>query len=135
MLYGLNYAVSLRAYRVPFDPAASAEWYIHQALGTDLVIGGVQPCSASEVLEEVEQSLRYNGTGSAGPDPEVLQSDRFNELVAALLAELSYATSDATLVTTFWLRQGHPFYPVFWDFAFVIAGPSGGLVFIGSSSD
>ena len=41
----------------------------------------------------------------------------------------------AALLAQFWLRDGHPAYPVFWDFAFVIAGSAGGQVFIGSSSD
>jgi hypothetical protein len=43
--------------------------------------------------------------------------------------------SQATLVVNFWLKAGHPAYPVFWGFAFVIAGPRGAEVFVGSSSD
>jgi hypothetical protein len=135
MLYGLNYQVHFSLYRVPFDPAAPAEWYITQALGPDVVIGGVKADSKAEAIVEVEQSLCYSGDESSGPKQSVLQSKRFNELVTSVLAELDHAIGESTLFAQFWLRQGHPHYPVFWDFAFVIAGPSGGLVFIGSSSD
>jgi hypothetical protein len=38
-------------------------------------------------------------------------------------------------VWSFWLEEGHPFYPVQWDFAYVLAGHNGAEVFIGSSSD
>jgi hypothetical protein len=56
-------------------------------------------------------------------------------LVAAVLAELKSKVDVASLLAHFWLQEGHPAYPVFWDFAFVVAGPEGGLVFLGSSSD
>jgi len=43
--------------------------------------------------------------------------------------------SDATTIKRFWLKQGHPAYPVFWDFAFVVIGTQQVELFIGSSSD
>jgi hypothetical protein len=51
------------------------------------------------------------------------------------LAELGRAIAGAELLARFWLREGYPADPVFWDFAFVLAGPGCGLVFLGSSSD
>jgi len=35
LLYGWNYAVSLRLYRLPFSPDAGAEHYVAYALGCD----------------------------------------------------------------------------------------------------
>jgi hypothetical protein len=55
--------------------------------------------------------------------------------VGVVLAHLDHALAAALLVQSFWLKKGHPDYPVFWDFAFVIAGSSAAEVFIGSSSD
>ena len=135
LLYGINYVVFLRVYRTPFVTDAPAEWYVSQALGPSAVIGGIGAVSGSEVVAEVEQSLRYVGDTGCGPKPSALRSRRFKALVPAVLSELEGAIGEASLVAQFWLRDGHPAYPVFWDFAFVIAGPSGGLVFIGSSSD
>lgn len=135
LLYGYNYQVFLRLYNVAFAPEAPAEWYITQALGPSVDIGGVVPATGPALLAEVEQSLRYAGDENSGPQSAALRSSRFKALVPAVLCELKQAVAGASLVAQFWLRDGHPAYPVFWDFAYVIARPSGGLVFIGSSSD
>jgi hypothetical protein len=135
LLYGYDYCVFLRACRIPFVPGKPAEWYVYQALGPAAVIGGLVQVTGPEIIAEVERSLRYAGDGSSGPKPSVLQSRKFEELVAGVLDELARAVAGAELLAAFWLRKGHPAYPVFWDFAFVIAGPDGGLVLIGSSSD
>ena len=135
LLYGYNYQVFLRVYRALFAPDESAAWYVAQALGPSAVITGSVPVAGAVIAAEVEQSLRYAGDEGSGPKPSALRSRRFNELVPAVLSELERAIAGATLLVAFGLREGHPAYPVFWDFAFVIAGPAGGLVFIGSSSD
>ncbi len=135
LLYGYNYQVFLRAYRVPFASGEPAAWYVLQALGPSAVITESVLVTGAEIATEVEQSLRYAGDEGSGPKPSTLQSRRFQELVPAVMSELGQAIAGATLLAAFGLREGHPAYPVFWDFAYVIAGPTGGLVFIGSSSD
>src|SRR5262245_25519615 len=107
VLYGTNYQVFLRLYRLPFSPRASAEEYITQALGPAAVVGRTSPATGPEVLAEVEAALRYAGDRSSGPRPSALRSK----------------------------KEGHPACPVFWDFSYVLAGPTGANVFIGSSSD
>jgi hypothetical protein len=86
-------------------------------------------------LTEVERSLHYAGDQGSGPKPAALRSRRFSELVAVVVDELKRAITAADLLAKFSLREGHPQYPVFWGFGFVISGPRGGLVLIGSSSD
>jgi hypothetical protein len=135
LLYGYNYAVFLRVYRVPFAPNEPTAWYVTQALGPSAVVTGSVPVTGAEIVAEVEQALRYVGDEGCGPKPSALRSRRFKELAPAVLSELVRATAGASLLAAFGLRKGHPAYPVFWDFAFVIAGPAGGFVFIGSSSD
>ena len=134
LLYGYNYAVSLRSFHVPFDSAATVENYIHQVLPNS-EIGGTQLVSGQEVLENVEQSLRYAGDAGSGPKPAVLNSTKFEELLAKVLSHLKQAVSGATSIFYFWLRKGHPDYPVYWDFAFVMIGLEYVEIFIGSSSD
>ncbi len=135
LLYGYNYQVFLRVYRVPFAPGESAAWYMAQALGPSAVVTGSVPVTGPEIVAEVERSLRYAGDAGSGPKPAVLRSKRFKALVLSVLSELERAIAGASLLAEFGLREGHPAYPVFWDIAYVIAGPAGGLVFIGSSSD
>ena len=135
LLYGYNYEVFLRVYRVPFAPGEPAAWYVSQALGPSAVVTGSVPVTGPETIAEVERSLRYAGDEGSSPKPSALRSRRFKALVLAVLSELERAVAGASLLAAFGLREGHPAYPVFWDFAYVIAGPAGGMVFIGSSSD
>lgn len=62
------------------------------------------------------------------PRPLVLRSIRFNELLGSVLSHLEQAMGGATVTKTFWLKSGHPAYPVYWDFAVVVAGPGGAEV-------
>lgn len=134
LLYGWNYAVFLHSYRLPLVQGAVAQDYVVQALPNS-EIGGIHPISVRELLDEVDQSLRYAGDTGSGPKPAAINSSKFEELLAAVLSHLEEAASGATEIICFWLKSGHPDYPVFWDFAFVIVGTRGAEVFIGSSSD
>lgn len=137
LLYGYNYEVFLRLYKLPYLPGAGAgaEQYISEALGPTAVVGGSCPVTGQKVLAEVEESLLHAGDEGYGPLPSALGLEKFNELLKSVLSHTERSVSSATLIEQFWLKEGHPAYPVFWDFAFVIAGPLGVEVFIGSSSD
>jgi hypothetical protein len=135
LLNGLNYVVFLRLYRIPFSPGAGPEQYIAQALGPAAVIGGSSPAMGQEVLAEVEEALRHAGDRAYGPRPSTLRSKKFKELLRSVLSYIEQAVAGSTVIERFWLKEGHPAYPVFWDFAFVIAGRHEAEVFIGSSSD
>lgn len=76
--------------------------------------------------------MLHAGDEAYGPLPSVLASEKFRELLASVLAHIEQSASSATLIEQFWLKEGHPAYPVFWDFAFVIASPLGVELFIGS---
>src|SRR5262249_30189375 len=105
------------------------------ALGAAAVVGGSSPATGKDVLTEVEEVLRHEGDEGYGPRPQALQSQKFEDLLSLVLSHLEQALGEASLVERFWLKEGHPDYPVFWDFAYVIAGPTAAEVFIGSSSD
>ena len=135
LLPGVNYVVGLRLDRVPPIPDATPAQYITAALGPKAVVGGVSEDSAPEVLAEVERCLRYPGDRSAGPPASVLGLRRFTELVEFVLEYLARGIAESEAVFSFWLKDGHPFYPVFWDFAYLLVGVGGAEVLIGSSSD
>jgi hypothetical protein len=50
-------------------------------------------------------------------------------------ADLERSAADAGLITQVGLRDGHPFCPVWLDFAYMWVKPWVAVVFIGSSSD
>jgi putative transposase len=47
LLYGYNYQVFLRVYRVPFAPGEPAAWYVTQVLGPSAVVTGSVPVTHS----------------------------------------------------------------------------------------
>jgi hypothetical protein len=132
---GLNYSVFLQGYTVPSQPVASSEQLIRKALGGTAVLAGVEAVRPEQVTEEVRSSLVYVGDSGAGPDLESLRSERFGQLISSLLADIESISRCASKIEQFWLREGHPAYPVFWDFAFLFTGSSESIVLIGSSSD
>jgi hypothetical protein len=134
LLYGYNYAVFVQSYLLPTKPEATIEDYITQVL-PHAEVGGMQLVSEQDVLILVEQALRYAGNEGSGPKPAALNSPKFEELLGDVLAHLKHVGAEATTITSFWLKSGHPAYPVFWDFAFVFVGKQAVELFIGSSSD
>lgn len=135
MLYGRNYAVSLRLFPLSHIPNGDVAQYVAIALGSGAIVGGVQTVAANEMLENIEVSIRHQGDESYGPKQAVLTSEAFEEHLGSLISHLVEATAKATDLQAFWLKEGHPDYPVFWDFAYLIDSPSGSEIFIGSSSD
>ena len=131
----LNYAVFLLARAVPLRGDGPSEALVRAALGHAAVVGGIQDVSREEMLEEVGAAISHVGDRGSGPAAGVVASARFHALLAAALADLDARARVATKVESFWLKKGHPAYPVFWDFAFLVTGSAEALVFIGSSSD
>ncbi len=140
LLEGLNYTVSLKTYPLEYSSGKLGEWYVTQALGPEVTINGINPVKAPVLLNNVETCLCYegswhNGHQEYGPDSTSLSSKRFKLLLSDLIEALKEKTARAELVAEILIKDGHPFYPVFWDFAYVIVGAGGPIVLIGSSSD
>jgi hypothetical protein len=134
-LPGLNYVVSLDLHRVPTISGGTPEQYVAAALGPKAVVGGTAGVATADMLAEVERCIRWAGDRGSRPDEKAINSPRLDELVACVLAHLKRVATRSTAVWSFWLKDGHPHYPVQWDFAFGLVGPGGAEVFIGSSSD
>lgn len=88
LLYGFNYQVFLRAYRAPYSPEAPAHWYVADALGPSAILEDVATTDEHSILTEAEQSLRYADESGSGPEPTVLGSRRFEDLLDEVLVEL-----------------------------------------------
>jgi hypothetical protein len=134
LLYGYNYEVFLQSYQLPLIPGATVKDYIIQAF-PNAEVGRIWQISEQDVFMEVEQSLTYSGDDSSGPNPMALKSPRFSELLGITVLHLEKIVKNATAISGFWLKDGHPAYPVFWDFAFVVIGTQNVELFIGSRSD
>lgn len=113
LLYGHNYEVFLRRYKLPYLPGAGAEQYISEALGSTAVVGGSRPVTGQEVLAEVKESLLHAGDQGHGPLPSALGSEKFKKSLRNVLSYIERAVSSATLIEQSWLKEGHPAYPAF----------------------
>ncbi len=132
---GTNYSIFLRFYEVPSTADGDARSYICEALGSGASVGGIDEIEVAEVKVEIENLILYAGDNGAGPDASILNSSKLAEMIASLKVELSQLASEAQKIERFWLNDGHPAYPVFWDFAFLFTGVDKATMFIGSSSD
>ncbi|MBA2114289.1 hypothetical protein [Bremerella alba] len=134
-LFGWNYVVHLRLYRPPYISEADVNQYVATTLGSEAIVGGSQQVTADEMMDDIETSIRHRGDASYGPKQGALESRAFKELLDAVLSHFKEVSTNADRIELFWLEEGHLDYPVFWDFAYLIASPSGCEIFIGSSSD
>ncbi|MFT7542849.1 MAG: hypothetical protein ACI9K5_003831 [Gammaproteobacteria bacterium] len=132
----LNYTATFGLFAALGSADGSLEEIAHQAIGPLTKIGGSWSCTKSSLLEEeVASSLEYLGDNGAHPNRDFLNSPMFQEVVDCATREIGDFIDAADLLIDFYLAEGHPFYPVFWDFAFAIVRGRDAYILIGSSSD
>lgn len=131
-----NYAVFLRLYQLSTASGADdLEGCIRTAVSADAKIDGVEAISAENLISEMDGLLRYAGDPGAGPGEAVLGSSEFSEVLTELKHDISELASRAKAIKRFWFVEGHPAYPVFWDFAYAFFENEKMTIFVGSSSD
>lgn len=132
---GVNYSVSLRAYSGVMQDKTDISDIISGLIGEEVVIGGVQDLGVTEVTEALREYLGYPGDESAGPDVSTLESVEFSGLLNRLLESVAQLSETSFGLKSFWFAEGHPAYPVFWDFAFLFLRKNEHCLLVGSSSD
>lgn len=130
-----NYAVDFRLYPCTGLAGESLTEILAAAFPHPVVIGGSKSATALELLEDFKAGLEYAGDEGAYPNLAFLSTAEFQASVDELLKWFEEFSTGANQIVGFWLKEGHPFYPVFWDFAYVIEKDQDAFVFIGSSSD
>ena len=132
-LPGLNYVVSLYVHRMPALPDASVEDYLRAAFGEHAGTITTLEIDRDEMLGQVDYGLSYPGDRGAYPPRAALESEEFARHLRTLLGYLRRSADEATGV---WSYSGYSmFYPVFWDFSFVIVKPLWAVIVHGASSD
>lgn len=132
LLYGLNYAVSLRLYG-PWNSERGLIETLKKLISEDCELSGVLRTSSDEAKTVITNCLLYKG--DEGSKPLELDSNK-EEIIKLLNNMLSMiGFENAEMVVEFGFRQGHPAYPVFWDFAYDIHVKDKRWIFIGCSSD
>jgi hypothetical protein len=113
----------------------SIDEIVKAALGPEAVIDRIFPSTAQDVQADLKSALSYAGYESSHPCRDYVGSETQKKHLLELSSKLAKFLAKASKITAFTLESGHPFYPVFWEFAFNIEVAGKAYIFIGSSSD
>jgi hypothetical protein len=131
----LNYCASFKFVKCHGMAGRALQEILASGLGEGVVIGGVSAAGPADVLEALKDALAYQGDAGSHPGQGYATSETCRQDVSRVLAQVGALLEGASHIVSFRLKEGHPFYPVFWDFAFSIEKGTDAFVFIGSSSD
>jgi hypothetical protein len=132
---GLNYSVFLKAYSGAKESTSNISEIATALIGNGVVVSEIRDVDAADVVEEVRQNLSYAGNENASPNGEILASAEFSNLVKSILESIAQLSKSSTGIKALTFAEGHPAYPVFWDFAFLFMSENDCLLLVGSSSD
>jgi len=137
LLYGdgKNYTVFIRSYGTDFIADLTIQEIVQRMIGDEAIIEDVRDVNFSEVERELRTGFGYSGDDNAGPAVTTLESSQFRVLLEEICEEAKLESHRSTGLKTFRFKDGHPAYPVFWDFAFLFIGDSKCELLVGSSSD
>ena len=133
---GLNYSAFLCVFSAPGRAGQPARDVVRAAVGPEAEIGG-QPSVSSleELLSELRAAVRYEGGDGSHPTPGFSGSAECARLLKSASARLRAEFARAGAIHSLSFSEGHPHYPVFWDFAFLVEREADAFVFVGASSD
>jgi hypothetical protein len=131
----LNYCANFQIWDAGDVAGESVQKIVMQAIGDSITIGGTYPITHSEAMDEIQNGFFFTGSEGSHPNLPLLESKSYQLEIAEIIKELSNWLKHADQIIGFWLKDGHPFYPVFWDYAYIIEQGKRAYVFIGSSSD
>jgi hypothetical protein len=132
---GINYSVSLRVYSDLPESTDDINSIVNRLIGHEAVLNGVRDVGVTEVVETLLQSLGYVGDEGAGPGPNVIRSADFSRLLGNIRDSVVQLSRTVYGIKSFEFAEGHPDYPVFWDFAYLFLGNDQHVLLVGSSSD
>ncbi|WP_423205522.1 hypothetical protein PGC34_12285 [Pseudomonas kribbensis] len=132
LLYGWNYQVWVNVYG-PLDANQSLVDALRASVSGNCEVDRTTPLSVEDAKELVIESLTYPGDEGAGPIDLELKRAEVLHLAGKLLEAAHVEQADQ--VSTFWLKKGHPGYPVFWEFALDVHAQGQRWILLGCSSD
>jgi hypothetical protein len=131
---GTNYTVFLQCYTGSLPPGLTFEQKVCAVLGPACVVENVRDLERRSIEEILRESLSYRGE-HAGPDAAILASQRFHELLDAIVTDCQHASGSSQVAQSFLIVDGHPAYPVFWDFALFFGRADEYALLVGAASD
>ncbi len=131
----INYSVSAKIWHCPIAAGSAAIEIIRSVLLDKVELRAVNAAKPQNVLENLKTCLEFSGDTGAHPDLDYLNSPQAKQDQEQFLGEISNFIQGSDSISNLFLAEGHPFYPVFWDFAYLIEKGPDAYLFIASSSD
>jgi hypothetical protein len=131
----LNYEVNFMVKMCKGRARQSLEEVLSWAFRQTVQVSKIQKVKDEDVLKALYDALSYDGGEWVHPGRTYLNSSEFRTDKENAISQLKTILAKAKSITAFQLEEGHPFYPVFWEFAFLIEHDLDAILFIGSSSD
>ena len=132
---GWNYTVFLMCYEGPSSLHADLDSAVGRLVGSEVVVEDLGQVEEAELLAEVASCLSFVGSDGEGVEPQLVESGEFRSLLIGVMNDAKHLASRASTIRRLRILEGHPAYPVFWEFAFLFTASSKLILFIGSSSD
>lgn len=131
----LNYVVSVKIFSGKSLVNSDEIDLIETILNTNTEVSDIEESNLFELLETVKECFEFSGDEGSYPNQKYLASNDFRNELNELLQQLKVLFSENSGTLKFWLKEGHPFYPVYWDYAFLVKKSDDNYILIGSSSD
>ncbi len=130
-----NFIADVELYQSEITNEVNEIELIEKTLGATAEVGGIVKSDLAELISMVKDCFEYLGDDGSHPNRNYLSSEKMKIEVAEVLNNLKKIFSETKEIYSFWLSNGHPFYPVFWDYAFLGKTAEKCFILIGSSSD
>jgi len=132
----INYSVFLRVYSGGAPPGLPTAQAIAAILGAECIVSDVCNLDAGQMEAVLRNNLAYAGNAGAGPGTATLASLQFRQLLDAIIEDCRAKHARSRVAGSFTIADdGHPAYPVFWDFNLFFCDADSYTLVVGSSSD
>lgn len=131
-----NYQASIGLFDSDGDQSEMSEdTSVKNILGSMAEPSGFQKCDLDEMLSDVSNCIDWKGDYASYPNRKYHSTKNYIEDIDKALSKLRRLLGGSLNILRFEIQKGHPFYPVYWEFAYLVRLPEKDYVFIGSCSD
>ena len=131
-----NYSASIGLFSSEeVDDDMTDEAMIKTILGPTTKPDYFQECELEQMLLGIRNCIDWKGDEAVYPNRKYHATANYSDDVAAVFSKLGNLFEGASGIKSFDIAEGHPFYPVFWEFAYLIKVPEKAYALIGSCSD
>ena len=133
-LFGMNYQVYLGEIHFVCSQDLNIENKVRLGLNAkDVIIGNTRGESKESVINDIRDKILHEG--DLGSHPSRKNRTEVELLTDKYAKHLDDMISENSLIVGFWFIEGHPAYPVWWDYSYLIEDRQQNILLIGSSSD